>query len=63
MNRCPCCSETLLRHTRHGTVYWFCTRCWQEMPDLAMGLEQKQIRKLTLSITQRELVDATVHPQ
>lgn len=32
---CPCCSEKLLRHVRQGKVYWFCTHCWQEMPDLA----------------------------
>ena len=41
MNKCPCCAETLLRHTRQGTVYWFCTHCWQEMPDLAMGIQTK----------------------
>lgn len=34
MNTCPCCSGKLLRHTRHGKVYLFCTHCWQEMPDL-----------------------------
>lgn len=32
MNRCPCCSEVLLRHARHAGIYWFCTHCWQEMP-------------------------------
>ncbi|MGG6265188.1 hypothetical protein ACQ4M3_07020 [Leptolyngbya sp. AN03gr2] len=34
MPECPCCSEKLLRHVRHGKVYWFCTHCWQEMPNL-----------------------------
>jgi len=34
MSECPCCSEKLLRHVRHGRVYWFCTHCWQEMPNL-----------------------------
>lgn len=34
MSQCPCCSEPLLRHFRHGGVYWFCTHCWQEMPTL-----------------------------
>ncbi|MEM6423728.1 MAG: hypothetical protein AAGF66_04480 [Cyanobacteria bacterium P01_H01_bin.119] len=33
-NTCPCCSETLLRHARHNGVYWFCSHCWQEMPEL-----------------------------
>ncbi|NET37088.1 MAG: hypothetical protein F6K19_34535 [Cyanothece sp. SIO1E1] len=32
---CPCCSERLLRHTRNGGVYWFCSHCWQEMPALS----------------------------
>ncbi|MEG4143152.1 MULTISPECIES: hypothetical protein [unclassified Microcoleus] len=35
MNSCPCCSSKLLRHARHNRVYWFCSHCWQEMPDLA----------------------------
>lgn len=33
MNICPCCSGNLLRHARHGNVYWFCRHCWQEMPE------------------------------
>lgn len=33
MNICPCCSGKLLRHVRHGNVYWFCRHCWQEMPE------------------------------
>jgi ribosomal protein L37AE/L43A len=36
MSACPCCGEVLLRHARHAGVYWFCTRCWQEMPVLAL---------------------------
>lgn len=35
MPRCPCCAEKLLRHVRQGEIYWFCSHCWQEMPDLA----------------------------
>jgi ribosomal protein L37AE/L43A len=30
---CPCCSNNLLRHIRSGEIYWFCSRCHQEMPD------------------------------
>ncbi len=33
MNTCPCCSDPLLRHVRHGKVYLFCRHCWQEMPE------------------------------
>jgi ribosomal protein L37AE/L43A len=40
MNRqtqtCPCCDNSLLRHIRHGKIYWFCTHCWQEVPLLAI---------------------------
>jgi ribosomal protein L37AE/L43A len=40
MNRqtptCPCCNNSLLRHIRHGKIYWFCTHCWQEVPLLAL---------------------------
>jgi ribosomal protein L37AE/L43A len=35
MPECPCCSQKLLRHFRHGRVYWFCSHCWQEMPNLS----------------------------
>lgn len=42
MNTCPCCSEVLLRHARHSGVYWFCTHCWQEMPDLSLELKDHQ---------------------
>ncbi|NJL47487.1 MAG: hypothetical protein HC929_08330 [Leptolyngbyaceae cyanobacterium SM2_5_2] len=24
---CPCCSSVLLRHIRHGNVYWRCSHC------------------------------------
>ncbi|MBD2615374.1 MAG: hypothetical protein RMY62_032355 [Nostoc sp. ZfuVER08] len=32
MNYCPCCSGLLLEHLRGRETYWFCRRCWQEMP-------------------------------
>ncbi len=38
MPKCPCCAEKLLRHVRHGEIYWFCSHCWQEMPDLASAI-------------------------
>ena len=34
MHTCPCCSTTLLRHARHNSIYWYCPRCREEMPDL-----------------------------
>jgi hypothetical protein len=34
MNTCPCCSDVLLRHVDHGSLYWFCRSCWAEMPSV-----------------------------
>ncbi|MBL1173752.1 MAG: hypothetical protein FWK01_01370 [Pantanalinema sp. GBBB05] len=34
MNNCPCCSTPLVRHIRHREIYWFCSGCWQKMPNL-----------------------------
>jgi hypothetical protein len=39
MNSCPCCSNQLLRHIRHQEIYWFCTSCWQRMPNLESSLK------------------------
>jgi predicted amidophosphoribosyltransferase len=44
-NLCPCCSEPLLRHARHGSVYWFCSHCWQEMPNLQQVLAARRMGK------------------
>ena len=29
---CPCCSNKLIHHISNHRDYWFCRRCWQEMP-------------------------------
>jgi ribosomal protein L37AE/L43A len=31
---CPCCSQPLLRHISYKKIYWFCSQCHQEMPDI-----------------------------
>ncbi len=31
---CLCCEHKLLRHIRNNRVYWFCRRCWRDMPCL-----------------------------
>lgn len=33
MAACLCCHGPLLRCVRHGDIYWFCSSCWQEMPN------------------------------
>jgi hypothetical protein len=43
MNTCPCCSEVLLRHARQNRIYWFCTYCWQEMPDPELEFVNHQV--------------------
>ncbi|MCF4966789.1 hypothetical protein [Nostoc sp. CMAA1605] len=32
VNNCPCCGGSILRHVRHGELYWFCLSCRQEVP-------------------------------
>lgn len=61
MTTCPCCSAKVLRHIRHGAIYWFCPHCWQEVPDLdlvEMGLNS-QPRLAALSI--KTLATSTHH--
>lgn len=36
---CPCCSQPLLRHISFKRIYWFCSQCYQEMPDMENILE------------------------
>jgi hypothetical protein len=37
---CPCCgSYEMLRHIRHGGMYWFCMTCRQEMPLLISSFQ------------------------
>lgn len=36
-NNCPCCGGSLLRHVRHGELYWFCLSCRQEVPLLTIN--------------------------
>ena len=43
MNYCPCCSASLLRHIRLSGIYWFCPRCYQEMPNLAALIHDREL--------------------
>lgn len=42
MNTCACCSGPLVRQISQGRIYWFCSSCWQETPNL----EQWEQRRL-----------------
>ncbi|EHC12903.1 hypothetical protein [Fischerella thermalis] len=39
-NTCPCCGDSLLRHVRHGELYWFCQTCRQEVPLLSANINR-----------------------
>ncbi len=32
MVTCPYCSGRVLRHFHNSHLYWFCRRCWREVP-------------------------------
>ena len=51
---CPCCSEPLLRHVSSTRIYWFCSQCHQEMPDLKnlVKTEVKQKYRINNNITE-----------
>ncbi|WP_036483030.1 hypothetical protein [Myxosarcina sp. GI1] len=55
---CPNCSGTMLHHFGSHREYWFCRRCWQEMPDLETIIEnkyypQKQIVNLSIGLSNK----------
>lgn len=37
---CPCCSNKLIHHISNHRDYWFCRRCWQEMPVINMVIAE-----------------------
>ncbi|CUR33670.1 hypothetical protein PL9214520209 [Planktothrix tepida PCC 9214] len=63
MNTCPCCSESMLRHTRNHQVYWFCRHCWEEMPVFELKNPPLSIlsRKETSLPSQPSLVLSLLH--
>lgn len=43
ISTCPCCSGPMLHHFRSHGEYWFCRKCWQEMPNLSDIQEQNNV--------------------
>jgi ribosomal protein L37AE/L43A len=41
MNHCPICSNNVLRHVRKNRLYWYCSYCYQEVPDFSQGSANK----------------------
>ncbi|HEY9625778.1 MAG TPA: hypothetical protein V6C84_00615 [Coleofasciculaceae cyanobacterium] len=50
LNDCPCCSEPLLRHARHGHIYWFCSHCHREMPNLSSAIAHARSKAKALQL-------------
>lgn len=50
MSTCPCCSNLLLRHIRHGTLYWLCRSCRAEMPNFTDRQQTTVVMKLSKGI-------------
>lgn len=53
---CPCCSHALLQHVSFKRTFWFCSHCYQEMPDLSsyQETEFKVKHWLNQSVTERQ---------
>lgn len=34
MNQCICCHSQLIRYLDRQRIYWFCSSCYQEMPNI-----------------------------
>jgi hypothetical protein len=52
VNTCLCCgSGSVLRHIRHGKLYWFCLSCRQEIPLLTVNRlsEHLETRKTSIN--------------
>ena len=58
---CPCCSNPMLHHFRDRGEYWFCRKCWQEMPNLSVikehhGISRNKIVNLSDNLLKRNKV-------
>lgn len=49
---CPCCSSTLLRHIRPTGIYWYCSHCHQEMPNLSQSFRIQVKAQVSLSLVE-----------
>ncbi|MFM6189572.1 MAG: hypothetical protein ACKPEN_16670 [Planktothrix sp.] len=49
---CPCCSSILLRHIRPTGIYWYCSHCHQEMPNLFQSFRVSSKAQISLSLVE-----------
>ena len=54
LTTCPCCSSLMLRHVGNHRNYWFCRRCWSEMPNIS------EIKTTSSCARQSQLVDLSI---
>jgi len=52
MNTCPYCYYPLLRHIRHNDMYWYCSHCRQETPDLSLDRLARSRYLFKIGLTQ-----------
>ncbi len=50
MSHCLCCNSCLLRHIRHGEMRWFCSSCWQDMPNCEGTLSRSSLDSLLAAV-------------
>lgn len=56
-NTCPCCGGSILRHIRHGELYWFCLSCRQEVPLLTISRLSNHIETRNTAIVNHPVVN------
>ncbi|WP_353931157.1 hypothetical protein WJM97_00660 [Okeanomitos corallinicola TIOX110] len=56
-NTCPCCGGSILRHIRHGELYWFCLSCRQEVPLLTINRLSNHIETRNTSVVTHPVVN------
>lgn len=56
MNKCPICSDKLLRHWLQGRLTWQCMKCRQEMPNFE-NLHSKNSFKVGLLLWKSQQIE------
>lgn len=57
-NTCPCCGGSILRHVRHGELYWFCLSCRQEVPLLTINRLSNNLEPRNTGVVTQSVVNS-----
>ncbi len=49
MNNCHICSDLMLRHIRQNKIYWFCSSCYQEIPNFTPFEDREVLQSRAVS--------------